>query len=122
MGVTGTGAYQADSVSGVQVYGGIADYDYFSGILTTNASGVYPISGSGDENTLNFGPRMREIQIFNTGANDLAFQWPRNFGKNVDNGIVKAGASLTIRTAFKYGMKVRSVNAAATTTYYVIAN
>lgn len=86
--------------------------DYFSGVLTTTAT--YQ-----DPNKHIFGFLAGEIHIFNTGGQDLVYQWPRLDGEAKDSGIVKAGTSVVFRRTNQPGINVRHDTSA--TTYHITA-
>jgi len=67
-----------------------------------------------DAHKLDFGFNAREIHIFNTGAADLVYRWPRNDGTSKDNGVIPSAGSRIWRNANRSGIRFRVESSSAT--------
>lgn len=80
----------------------VPSYSFCSSVLTTTAN-------YGD-NQLEFGALVQEIHIVNLGNQPVAFQFKEFFGLSKDSGIVPEGDRITLRTAHKGGIAIRSAD------------
>jgi hypothetical protein len=110
MAIVGTGKWTQGNDPNTSVQ----SRDYFSGDLTIDNAAY------ADDKEYEFGFAPGEIVIENTGSGVLVWQWLRNKGKSVDNGVLTAGQERVLRFANKEGIRLR--HEGGSTTARITAN
>ena len=99
--IIGTGSVE-NSVSGAYPqYSSRMSFDYFSGILSMG-------TGYNNDNTLDFGRRLKEIHITNASDKPVQYRFEEYFGSNIDGGQVEAGKEKVILNCDRKGIQLRS--------------
>jgi hypothetical protein len=117
--VNPSGPYQLDR-NQIHSYAAYATYTFFSGQIVT--------TDSFENNILNFGAPLKELFIYNVGANPIAFQFPELYStaaitppnaSNLASGICLPNYPVIFRSLNKQGMKVRSLSNGSQSTLYI---
>lgn len=112
MAITMNGSGKVDlALSPRESFNSIPSYSFCSALLTTTAS----YAG----NVIDFGVRLKEIHIINTGSHPIAFQFAEYIGTSKDSGYVPANDRIVIRSALKTGIALRSADASNHSTVVV---
>lgn len=108
MAITMNGSGQIDTaLENRTSFTSVASYSFCSSVITTTASYA--------DTQIQFGAKLKEIHIINTGNKPVAFQFSEFFGTNKDSGLVPANDRVTIRTALKDGIAFKNADGSSST-------
>lgn len=105
--MTGSGVIELNLSPNRTEFTSVPSYSFCSSVVTTTANYA--------DNQIEFGAKLQEIHIVNTGTKAVAFQFAEFFGTTKDSGIAMPGESVVIRNSLKSGIALKNADTTSST-------